>query len=52
MSLYSGLFNNRPKQQRENNRNKGDQDRYLQVKISAKDLRCEVSLLKQLQQLA
>ncbi len=32
MSLYSGLFNNRPKQQSENNRNKGVQDRYIQVK--------------------
>ncbi len=32
MSLYSGLSNNRPKQQSENNRNKGVQDRYIQVK--------------------
>ena len=32
MSLYSGLSNNRLKQQPENNRNKGIQNRYLQVK--------------------
>ena len=32
MSLHSGLSNNRPKQQSENNRNKRVQDRYLQVK--------------------